>query len=184
MDKGQLVLFDGFDQYPELRPGNYYTVKEVKDGYIKLNSRDPWYDILLFSPYRDGQCFEHYDQSKGDFTIPGLEGYELRLRRLNWMREWKEVQDINISDIHYKNMDEVSLKCDCCGDTRLLDADILSPGLVLDGTETTSGRRYRSMDGSHRLQRMLYYGYKTAPVYVFHIDEIRHYYTERMNGKG
>ncbi len=168
MDKGQLVLYDGFSQYPELYPGDIYTVDDIKGDQIKLQDFVAWYDTLLFSTYRAGISFEHYDSSKDYFAIPGLEGTKLRLRRLNWMRDWKEVQNINISDIHFQS----------CDDERVRKADILNPGLVLDGTKTISGRRYRSMDGSHRLEKMLYYGYKTALVYVFHIDEIRHYYME------
>lgn len=178
MDKGQLVLFDGFSQYPELTSGDVYTVSDIKGDQIKLHDYVAWYDTLLFSTYRPGISFEDYDSSKGDFTIPGLEETKLRLRRLNWMKDWKQPETIDISDIHYLNIDDITLKCDCCDGERVKKADILNPGLVLDGTQTTSGRRYRSMDGSHRLQKMLYYGYKTALVYVFHIDEIRNYYTE------
>ena len=178
MDKGQLVLFDGFSQYPELTPGDVYTVSDIKGDQIKLQDYVAWYDTLLFSTYRPGISFEHYDSSKGDFTIPGLEETKLRLRRLNWMKDWKQPETIDLSDIHYLNMNDTTLECDCCDGERVKKADILNPGLVLDGTQTTSGRRYRSMDGSHRLQKMLYYGYKTALVYVFHIDEIRNYYTE------
>ena len=181
MDKGQLVLFDGFSQYPELTPGDVYCVDEVNGDHIRLWGFEGSYDRPLFSCYDPRFCFEHYDKSRGDFEIPGLENTRLRLRRINWMKEGR-VQDIDISDIHYKNMDnEDNMRCPCCGGSRVVSSNMKEPGIVVDGTETISGRRYRSMDGSHRLQKMLYYGYKTAPVYVFHIDEIRNYY-EPMEG--
>jgi len=176
LSKGQLVLYDGFSQYPELVPGNIYCIDDINDVEIKLYNNNAWYDKILFSSYHSGDCFQHYDKSEGNWTIDGLENQWIRLRRLNWMREGR-LKDININDIQYYGYyNDIDMYCECCNGERVEYSDITYPGIALDGTTTFTGKRYRSMDGSHRIKKMLYYGYKTIPVYVFHIDEIRNYF--------
>lgn len=180
--KGLLVLYDGFSQYPELIPGNIYCIDDYRDNELKLYGYDGWYDELLFSHYNRGDCFQHYDKSEANWTIPEVgEEYRIRLRRLNWMRNSDRLIDIPISDIQWYQEEKYgitadSLYCPCCGGSRVIEADITYPGILLDGTTTITGKRYRSMDGSHRIQKMLYYGYTTAPCYVFHIDEVLNYF--------
>lgn len=176
LSKGELVLYDGFSQYPELIPGNVYCIDDSNSSEIKLYNNKTWYDKILFSSYHPGDCFQHYDKSEGLWTIKGLENQWIRLRRLNWMREGRR-KDIDITDIQWYNYDKnTHMYCECCNGERVIQSDISYPGIVLDGTITYSGRRYRSMDGSHRIQKLLHYGYKTVPVYVFHINEIRNYF--------
>ena len=97
------------------------------------------------------------------------------------MREDIRLKYLNISDIQWYNQDSdpstLYFNCACCGGSRVKYADLSYPGIVLDGTTTYSGKRYRSMDGSHRIQKLIHYGYKKAPVYVFHIDEVKEYFT-------
>jgi len=192
LSKGQLVLYDGFYQFPELVPGDIYCVDDIQDDCIRLYGLEPWYDTYLFSPYNEGDCFQHYDKSgekdKAVWYIPEVgENKTIRLRRLNWMREG-HLQQIKISDIqwytgsqsrwnrreHIPHTD--GLDCPCCDGYRVINADITYPGILLDGITNYSGRRYRSMDGSHRIQKMLYHEYTHAPCYVFHINEIVNYF--------
>ena len=195
MYKGQLVLFDGFSQFPELTPGDVYTVDDIKDDCIRLYGFEPWYDTYLFSPYCEGDCFQHFDKygekDKTLWYVPEVgENKVIRLRRINWLREGR-LQQVDINDIQWyagnkskwNRVDEPDvngLYCKCCDGKRVINADITYPGLLLDGITNYSGKRYRSMDGSHRIQKMVYYGYTHAPCYVFHIDDIINYF-EPMN---
>jgi len=188
MGVGQALLYDGMNQYPELIPGDIYCLEEVKDDMIRIYGYDAWYDAYLFSTYTSGDSFQHYDKSgwKDETTwyIPEVgEGYMIRLRRLNWMRNPDRLQDIPITDIQWYQEEKYGytgvmdhMKCPCCDGERVVMADITYPGILLEGTTTITGKRYRSMDGSHRIQKMLYYGHTTAPSYVFHIDEILNYF--------
>ena len=186
MGEGSLVLYDGFSQYPELIPGNIYCIDDYRDGELKLYGSDAWYDELLFSQYYSGDCFQHYDYSRhideSNWYIPEVgAGYEIRLRRLNWMRNEDRLMDIPISDIQWYQNEKYgvtpdSLYCPCCNGERVLNCEITYPGILLDGTTTITGKRYRSMDGSHRIQKLLYYGHTIAPCYVFHIDEVINYF--------
>lgn len=193
-DKSSLVLYDGFLQYPELRPGDVYCIDDYRKdsdtpyGELKLYGFDAWYDELLFSPYTRSDSFQDYDRSghkKITSThIPEVgEKYWLRLRRLNWMRNPDRLKNIDISDIQwYQNfkhgitVEKDGMYCPCCEGDRVVEAEIKFPGILLDGTTTASGKRYRSLDGAHRIQKLLYYGHTTAPCYVYHIDEILNYW--------
>lgn len=182
MKKGLLVLYDGFYQYPELIPGNIYCIDDYRDGELKLYGYDSWYDELLFSQYFRGDCFQHYDKSESNWSIPEIgDGYQIRLRRLNWMRNSDRLLDVPISDIQWYQNEKHgvtgdSTYCPCCNGDRVVNADTTYPGILLDGTTTITGKRYRSMDGSHRIQKLLYYGYTMHSRYVFHIDEVLNYF--------
>ena len=187
MDKGQLVLYDGFSQFPELVPGDIYTIDDIKDDCIRLYGFEPWYDSYLFSLYRDGDFFQHYDWMEHyEYPVPSVGRMGIRLRRINWMREGR-LQQVDINDIQWyagsrlkpltaNTLPNPGLYCNCCNGERVINADITYPGILLDGANNYTGRRYRSMDGSHRIQKMLYYGYTHAPCYVFHIDDIINYF--------
>ena len=188
MGVGQVLLYDGMNQYPELIPGDIYCLEEVKDDMIRIYGYDAWYDAYLFSTYTEGDSFQNYDKSgwkdETNWYIPEVgEGYRIRLRRLNWMRNPDRLQDIPIADIQWYQEEKFGyteamdhMNCPCCNGDRVVLADTTYPGILLEGTTTITGKKYRSMDGSHRIQKMLYYGKKTAPCYVFHIDEVLNYF--------
>ena len=179
MDKGQLVLYDGFSQFPELVGGEVYVVDDIKDDCIRLYGFEPWYDTYLFSPYNHGDCFQHYDWMQHyQYPVPSRGRMEIKLRRINWMREGR-LQQVDINDIQWyagNELENPGLYCNCCDGQRVIDSDITYPGILLEGIENYTGKRYRAMDGSHRIQKMLYYGYTHAPCYVFHIDDIINYF--------
>jgi len=192
-DKGSLVLYDGFLQYPELRPGDIYCIDDYRKdsdtpyGELRLYDFDAWYDELLFSPYCKGDSFQDYNYTSNKGTswyIPEVgENHFLRMRRLNWMRNPDRLLNIDISDIQWSQnekfgvtIEKDGMYCPCCEGARVFYAEIAYPGLLLDGITTISGKRYKALDGSHRIQKLLYYGYTTAPCYVYHIDEVLNYW--------
>ena len=193
MELGSLILYDGFNQYPELIPGDIYCVDRVLGGYVQLvGCGDSWYEQSLFSIYSERESFQHYDKSEDDWAIPELGDnsnttppHSIRLRRINWMRDDIRLKYINISDIQWMGQErdpsELFFNCVCCGGYRVKYADLSYPGIVLDGTTTYSGRRYRSMDGTHRIQKLLHYGYTKAQVYIFHIDEVKEYFQPHLD---
>ena len=190
-EPGDCVTYDGFHQYPELLGGDVYVIDEVLDGgMVRLHEfPEGKYDSYLFSEYYSGDSFQHFittaseeETDETHWLIPEIgEDYILRLRRLNCLRSEESLKDIDISEIQWNQNEKYgvtgeTLHCPCCNGERVLYAELQYPGILLDGTTTSTGCRYLAIDGSHRIQKLLYYGSKTARCYVFHIDEVRNYF--------
>ena len=93
------------------------------------------------------------------------------------MRSPERIETVRLDAIQWMGMeDNRELYCPCCDGYRVRMADLTYPGLLLDGTTTYSNRRYRSMDGSHRIQKMLHYGMTEAQFYVFDWHEVENYF--------
>jgi hypothetical protein len=193
---GDCVTYDGFHQYPELLGGDVYVIDEVlvDEEMVKLHEfPEGKYDSYLFSEYYSGDSFQHFittaskeEVDETHWSIPEIgEDYILRLRRLNCLRSEESLKDIDISEIQWYQNEKYgvtgeTLHCPCCDGKRVLYAELQYPVIVLDGTTTSTGCRYLAIDGSHRIQKLLYYGNKTARCYVFHIDEVRNYFVKLL----
>ena len=194
---GQLVLFDGFSQFPELVPGDVYCVDKVRSVHtesdqIQLYDYDKaWYDSYLFSQYFEGDSFQHYKTSSPKhFKRRSIHEIgaprNIRLRRLNWMRTPDRLQEIDLTEVEWYNYKSIgddekarnSISCKCCNGYKIINSDLDYPGILLDGTSTDTGRRYLSLDGSHRIQKLLYYGIKSTHFWVWHWEETLNYWED------
>ena len=177
--------------YEDLIPGNLYEMyRELNDHYI-LEDSDNRYDKKHF--FKDSEdCLSDYDLSHweefyGNWIIPELpERYlGIRLRRITPLLTDDRIQEIDINTIQWMGFDLPNRlrgeNCICCDGKRTREADLSKLGLLLDGTTTYSGRRYRSMDGKHRIEKAILKGHTSFKFYVFHIDEIRDYFSDYPN---
>lgn len=186
-------------EYEDLIPGELYILYRRFDGYYQLIDSPKKYKKEQFFIYYPETCLGDYDLSHweeiyGDWTIPELapkidEGGRqyagLRLRRLTPLLTDDRIQEIDLNTIQWMGFDLPDRllyeNCFCCDGKRTEDANLNQLGLLLDGTTTYSGRRYRSMDGKHRIQKAILQGFTSFKFYVFHIDEIKGYFSDYPN---
>ena len=177
--------------YENLMPGEIYLIyRETNSGYI-LEDDDTVYEKSQFFIYDPKTCLENYDMSEweefwGDWTIPelgsdpDLKYRGIDLRRLTPLLTEDRVQEIDFDDIQWFGFDMPSrltgFNCVCCGGERTRDANLNYLGVLMDGTTTYSGRRYRCMDGRHRIEKQRSMGLTKSKFYVFNFDELKDYY--------
>lgn len=177
--------------YPDLIPGELYEMyRELKNHYV-LKYENTLYDKSQFFVYDKNSLDDfdmcHWEEFYGDWTIPELpEKYcGLRMRRLSPLLTEDRIKEVELNNIQWMGFDLpdrlTGENCICCEGKRFHGADLNRPGLLLDGSTTYSGRRYRSMDGKHRIQKMIAEGYTSFKFYVFHLDEIKDYYSDYPN---
>ena len=175
--------------YERLEPGDVYQLHRETDNHYIFQDDSNAYDKSQFFEYEKSKIIvEDFDSSRnegyeGDWTIPELGTFDelsVRMRRLNPLLTDNNLKEINFDDIQWFGFDLPSRltgeNCICCGGKRTMNANIKLPGLLLDGTTTFSGRRYRSMDGRHRIEKMRLMGLTKSKFYVLNFSEIKDYF--------
>lgn len=191
-------------QYGNLGDGEVYTCKEVLDnGNITLfkttinhqiDENDQYnpdnfvvYDVR--TTYEDYEIFDHMGDIYGDWSvyelqehfpdIPDFRLLRVRMRRLGKLLTPDKIQDIKFDEIQWPGWDlpkrQRGAYCICCGGKRWVSAQLEVPGILLDGTRTYSGRRYRNIDGRHRIEKAIDVGRNSLKHYVLTLDEILPY---------
>lgn len=68
---------------------------------------------------------------------------------------------VKLNDIAWKGFDlDMSVRgenCICCDGDRFRDCDSTKPGILLEGIKNPGGRKYRCLDGKHRIEALLSY---------------------------
>ena len=68
---------------------------------------------------------------------------------------------VKLSDIAWKGFNlDMSVRgenCICCDGDRFRDCDSTKPGILLEGIKNPGGRKYRCLDGKHRIEALLSY---------------------------
>ena len=188
---GDNIIYLGkYDERDTFYPGRIEVIESlIDDNHATLLDRSGVYDISDFAYYDVSLVINDRDQSwisenhYGDYRIRELSepGTFVSLNALSMLfLDDDHLQTISFDQIQYYGFDEpdrmTGLNCRCCDGHRTRYANIDYPGVILDGTETFSGRRYRSMDGRHRIFKMKHYGYTESLFFVLHLDEIRDYF--------
>ena len=169
----------------ELMNGGIYMVETVGESTVTLMGYETKYPIEDFYPLKDfnGNDDNHvtdaYDRITGRWTLPS-DREILQLRGLVKLCTKDRIQTVNISDISGHGLDLparlLGKTCACCNGERFVTSDMSKPIFLIEGLDDPYlGRRYRNMDGKHRIAKRLYFGYTTVYGYVFHIDEILPY---------
>ena len=119
------------------------------------------------------------DPDYGDWTLDG-ETYHLDLHDLlPLLTEDNGFHVIKLDDIAWQgfNLDMSSRaeNCRCCNGDRFRDCDATVPGILLDGINNPEGRRYRCLDGKHRIEALLTYDQIYANFYVLTLNQIKEY---------
>ena len=179
--------------YSRLSPGNVYDIYRETDDYYLLEDDSTKYEKNSFFVYEKGSCQEDFDSSRyedlyGDWRIPELNSLEelsIRLRRITPLLTEEKIKQVNFNDIQWYGFDLpdrlLGNNCFCCGGSKFKSADTSKLGILLDGTTTYSGRRYRSMDGSHRIQKMIQNGLTEYKFYVLNFSDVKEYFVPESN---
>ena len=126
-------------------------------------------------------CFE-IDDVYGDWTLDGKEYYLNIKDLLPILNENTGFYRVELSDIAWKGFDlDMSLRadnCPCCNGNRFRDCNPTMPGILLEGTSNPGGRRYRCLDGKHRIEALLSYEQTIGTFYILNMDHIRYYLNE------
>lgn len=189
MKASSVLMYVGFDHDDLLIRGDLFCAQAVNQDTIEL-LKFPGirFSKSNFIKYDFAKSFQDYDRSEispegyGDWRIHELPNInsKFRLRLLTQFKSPDRIKEIPFDEVQWFGFDEPlsqrGMNCRCCGGYRTALAELDYPGILLDGTKTYSGRRYRSMDGRHRIEKHLHFGDMTGRFYVFHLDEIIQYF--------
>lgn len=118
-----------------------------------------------------------HDKVCGVWEVPGG---ALSCRGLIKLCTEDRLQEVSFDDIGGMTMDLPERmrgpNCICCGGQRFLTADVKKPLFLIEGLKDPhQDRKYRCMDGKHRIEKLRWLGYNSAKAYVIHIDEATPY---------
>jgi len=122
-----------------------------------------WHSVHLFRP------------RYGDWSFEGLTG-KVYLKRLNPFLTQSRLEEIEINEIGWKGRnwsDEESINCPCCNGERYTKCDINIPGIVSINAPNPYNKKYRMIDGKHRIRKRLNNGHTHGLFYVFTYEEIK-----------
>ena len=87
-----------------------------------------------------------------------------------------ETQILNHEDIAWKGMnlpeEMVTNECICCDGLRYLKCDIKYPCIVLNNAVNPHGKKYRLIDGKHRMAKMRKQGITSSEFYVLELNNL------------
>ena len=72
------------------------------------------------------------------------------------------------------------INCICCNGERYKRCDTKYPGIVLDNASNNPTKRYRLLDGKHRLRKLIDRGYYRANFYVLNLEDIQQYFRKKQ----
>jgi len=116
----------------------------------------------------------------GDWSFNGIEGI-IYLEKLIPFLKWNKLKKIKINEIGWKGMhlsEEESINCPCCNGERYIKCDIDIPGIVALNTPNPYGKKYRMIDGKHRIRKRLNNGFTDGWFFVFTYKEIKKFYSQ------
>ena len=118
----------------------------------------------------------------GDWTFEGKQYYLNLIDLLPILNDKTGFHRVELSDIAWKGFDlDMSLRadnCPCCNGNRFRDCNPTMPGILLEGIENPGGRKYRCLDGKHRIEALLSYEQTLGTFYILNVDHIRYYLNE------
>ncbi len=122
-----------------------------------------------------------YDPIYGDWGILKDTVVRLNLHDLipiiNQKGNQEGIQEVKFDDIAWKGfdlgMDKRGVNCTCCGGERYIHCSTRVPGILLEGVKNPAGRKYRCIDGKHRIEALLSYNMKYGNFFVLNIDDIK-----------
>ena len=89
--------------------------------------------------------------------------------------------ELPLDDIAYWGMNLPSLQgdnCSCCGGVRYRECDPKYPGIITNASNPF-GKKYRLLDGKHRMQRLIHSGASVGKFYLFDFEELKPYFLLR-----
>mgnify|MGYP001181228845 len=125
--------------------------KDVLTGY---------HDCVKSNYYGDWRLFENVNH--------------IDLERIKYLLT--ETQTLNHEDIAWKGMDlpeeMVTNECICCDGLRYLECDIKYPCIVLNNAVNPHNKKYRLIDGKHRMAKMRQLDITSSKFYVLELNNL------------
>ena len=122
----------------------------------------------------------------GDWRLPQVSNDDLflYLSEIEHLLTDNRRENLFISDISWKGenlpLEMTGSKCICCNGERYRNCNTKYSGIVLDHASNNSLKRYRLLDGKHRLRKLIDSGYYRANFYVLQLDEIQQYFRKKQ----
>ena len=120
--------------------------------------------------------------SYGDWSLDGKEYYLDLIDLLPVLNDKTGYHYVELSDIAWKGFDlDMSLRADnciCCNGNRFRNCDPIVPGILLEGIPNPGGRKYRCIDGKHRIEALLSYEQTHGTFYILNMSHIIDYLKE------
>ena len=133
----------------------------------------------------DQYTFFEIDEVYGDWTLEGKEYYLNLNDLLPILNDRTGFHRVELNDIAWKGFDlDMSLRADncvCCNGNRFRECNPIMPGILLEGVENPGGRKYRCLDGKHRIEVLLSYQQTLGTFYILNMDHIRYYLMDYEN---
>ena len=142
------------------------------------------WDGYILTPLGIGDQYTYFEMDNvyGDWTLDGKEYYLNIKDLLPILNDENGFHLVELSDIAWKGFDlDMSLRadnCSCCNGNRFRDCNPTIPGILLEGTSNPGGRKYRCLDGKHRIEALLSYEQTIGTFYILNMDHIRYYLNE------
>ena len=136
------------------------------------------WDGYILTPLGIGDQYTYFevDNTYGDWTLDGKEYYLNIKDLLPILNDKTGFHRVELSDIAWKGFDlDMSLRadnCSCCNGNRFRDCNPTMPGILLEGTSNPRGRKYRCLDGKHRIEALLSYEQTHGIFYILNMDHI------------
>ena len=117
----------------------------------------------------------------GDWRLHEISSNPLVLKLVDLIPTLKDksFKLVKLDEIAWKGfdlgLDQRGDNCPCCNGIRFKDADSTIAGILLEGTNNPAGRKYRCIDGKHRIEALLSYELKTGIFYKLTLDEIKNH---------
>ena len=125
--------------------------KDILKGY---------HDCVKSNYYGDWRLFENINH--------------IDLERIKYLLT--ETQTLNHEDIAWKGMDlpeeMVTNECICCDGLRYLECDIKYPCIVLNNAVNPHNKKYRLIDGKHRMAKMRQLDITSSKFYVLELNNL------------
>ena len=122
-----------------------------------------------------------YDPVYGDWGILNDKDKIIRLNLhdvIDLLNE-KGITEVILEDIAWKGfdlgMDKRGMNCVCCGGERYIHCNNRVPGILLKGVKNPGGRKYRCIDGKHRIESLLSYDMEVGNFFVLDIEDVKPY---------
>ena len=117
----------------------------------------------------------------GDWRLHEISSDTLVLRLVDLIPILKDksFKLVELDEIAWKGfdlgMDKRGMNCVCCGGERYIHCNNRVPGILLKGVKNPGGRKYRCIDGKHRIEALLSYDMEVGNFFVLDIEDVKPY---------